>query len=246
MSLQGSGVWPKTLPPLSEAQERVYDDFVKRWHEVLPQRYGVVERFNHAFPVKASRPGFRRTLEIGAGLGEHIHHERLTPAQQREYHALELRENMAAQMRVEHPGVRVIVGDCQRRLDFPDGHFDRYIAVHVLEHLPDLPACVAEARRLLHPERGQLLVVIPCEGSRAYALARRISAQRIFEREYGMPYRPFIEREHINLPHEILGQLERHFTVQRRRFFPLAFVPAVAANLCIGLALTPRPQSAAA
>lgn len=246
MSPRGTGVWPKTLPPLSEAQERAYDHFVKRWHEVLPQRYGVVERFNHLFPVRASRPGFRRTLEIGAGLGGHIHYERLTPEQEREYHALELRENMAAQMRADHPRVRVIVGDCQRRLGFPDGHFDRYIAVHVLEHLPDLPACVEEAWRLLDKRRGQLLVVIPCEGSPVYALARRISAQRIFEREYGMPYGPFIAREHINLPHEILGQLERLFTVQRRRFFPLRLVPWVAANLCIGLALAPRSAGSTA
>lgn len=236
-----STTWPKTLPPLSDEQERVYDDFVKRWHEVLPQRYGIVEKFNHTFPVRHSRPGFKRTLEIGSGLGEHIHYERLTPEQEREYHALELRENMAEQIGAAHPGVRVIVGDCQTRLHFPDGWFDRYIAVHVLEHLPNLPACVREAWRLLDPERGQLLVVIPCEGSPAYSLARRISAQRIFEREYGQPYGPFIAREHINLPHEIVGELERCFVIEKRRYFPLAFLPAVAPNLCIGLSLRPRP-----
>lgn len=232
--------WPKTLPPLSEEQERIYDDFVKHWHELLPRRYGIVERFNHSFPVHNSRPGFERTLEIGAGLGEHIHHERLTPKQEREYYALELRENMAEQIRADHPRVRVIVGDCQARLDFPDCHFDRYIAVHVLEHLTDLPACVREAWRLLDKDGGQLLAVIPCEGSPAYSLARRVSAQRLFERTYGMPYGPFIAREHINLPNEILAELRRCFTVERRRFFPLPFLPAVAANLCIGLALRPR------
>ncbi|MGI8728812.1 MAG: class I SAM-dependent methyltransferase [Solirubrobacteraceae bacterium] len=232
--------WPKTLPPLTEEQARIHDDFMKQWHEVLPQRYGIVERFNHTFPVRHSRPGFRRTLEIGAGLGEHIHYERLTPEQEHDYHALEMRKNMAEQIHANHPGVRVIVGDCQARLDFPDGHFDRYIAVHVLEHLPDLPACLREAWRLLDKDRGQLLVVIPCEGSPAYTLARRISAQRIFERTYGMPYGPFIAREHINAPAEIIAELERHFTVERRRFFPLPFAPLVAANLCIGLALRPR------
>jgi SAM-dependent methyltransferase len=233
-------VWPKTLPPLTAEQARIHDDFMKRWHEVLPRRFGVVERFNHTFPVKASRPGFLRTLEIGAGLGEHISHELLTPEQEREYHALELRENMADGLRSAHPGVQVMVGDCQARLDFPDGFFDRYIAVHVLEHLPNLPACVEEAWRLLHRERGQLLVVIPCEGSPAYSLARRISAQRLFERTYGVPYGPFIEREHINRPAEILAELTRYFTVESRKFFPLPFAPFVAPNLCIGLALRPR------
>lgn len=238
--------WPKTLPPLTEEQERIHDDFMKRWHEVLPQRYGIVERFNHTFPARHSRPGFKRTLEIGSGLGEHIHYERLTAEQEREYHALELRENMAEQIRANHPRVQTIVGDCQGRLDFPDGHFDRYLAVHVLEHLPDLPSCLAEAWRLLDPRRGQLLVVIPCEGSPAYSLARRISAQRIFERTYGVPYGPFISREHINRPHEILTELRRWFTIEKRRFFPLPFIPAVAPNLCIGIALRPRadPQPA--
>lgn len=232
--------WPKVLAPLTPEQKAVYEDFVKRWHEILPQRYGVVERFNHSFPVRYSQPGFGATLEIGAGLGEHLSHERLTPAQERAYCALELREAMAERIRERHPNVQAIVGDCQQRLGFPDGHFDRYIAVHVLEHLPNLPACVREARRLLDPTRGQFLAVIPCEGGLAYSLARRVSAQRIFERTYRMPYAPFIAREHINRPVEIIAELERHFTVERTRFFPLPFVPWTAANLCIGLALRPR------
>jgi SAM-dependent methyltransferase len=235
-------VWPKQPPPLGEDDQRIYDDFIKRWHEVLPQRYGVIERFNHSFPVKFSRPGFTRTLEIGAGIGEHIQHERLTPQQEREYYALELRENMASVIRETHPGVQVVVGDCQVRLDFPDGHFDRYIAVHVLEHLPDLPSCVREAWRLLDKDRGQFLAVIPCEGGVAYSFARRISAQRIFERTYRRPYGPFIEREHLNLPGEIVAELEPWFKVERRRFFPLPYLPLVAANLYIGLALRPRAK----
>jgi SAM-dependent methyltransferase len=232
--------WPKVLAPLTAEEEVVYEDFVKRWHEILPQRYGVVERFNHSFPVRYSRPGFGATLEIGAGLGEHLSHERLTLEQERAYCALELREAMAERIRERHPRVQAIVGDCQQRLDFPDGHFDRYIAVHVLEHLPDLPACVREAWRLLDPGRGQFLAVIPCEGGTAYSLARRISAQRIFERTYDMPYAPFIAREHINRPAEILEELARHFTIEHKRFFPFPFLPLTGANLCIGLALAPR------
>ncbi len=52
--------WPKVLPPLSDEDQVVFDDFMKRWHEVLPQRYGLIERFNHSFPVKYSNPGFGR------------------------------------------------------------------------------------------------------------------------------------------------------------------------------------------
>lgn len=233
--------WPKVIPPLTAEQAVVYDDFMKRWHEVIPQRYRAIERFNQTFAVKHSRPGFRRTLEIGAGLGEHVRYEQLTSEQRREYCALELRKNMAARIRAEHPEIQTIVGDCQQPLQFPAGHFDRYIAVHVLEHLPNLPLCVSEAWRVLDKEHGQLLAVIPCEGGLAYSLARRISAQRLFERTYRMPYAPFIAREHVNRPAEILAELAPYFTLERRRFFPFPFVPLTSPNLCIGLAMRPRP-----
>lgn len=231
--------WPKALRPLTPEEQAVHDDFMRRWHEVLPNRYGIVDRFNHSFPVRQSRPGFRATIEIGAGLGEHLSYEHLSDEQERAYVAVELRENMAARLSEAHPGVQAIVGDCQKRLPFDDGSFDRYLAIHVLEHLPDLPACIAEAWRLLDKDRGQFLAVIPCEGGLAYSLARRISSQRMFERAYGMPYARFISREHINRPHEILAELAPFFTIDSRRYFPL-LAPLVQANLCIGLSMSPR------
>jgi SAM-dependent methyltransferase len=237
--------WPKVLPPLTPEQQRRSDEFMKLWHEVLPRRYGLVESFNHNFPVRHSRAGFTTTLEIGAGLGEHLHYEKLTPEQEKNYHAVEFRENMAAEIRRQFPRVRTVVGDCQQRLDFADGSFDRIIAVHVLEHLPNLPATIREAYRLLNRARGQFLVVIPTEGSPAYSLARRISAQRVWNKRFGGGYEEFYTREHINLPHEILEELAPYFTIEARSFFPLR-VPWVFCNLCIGLSLAPRPSPLAA
>ena len=234
--------WPKVLPPLTPEQQRINDDFMQRWHVELAarKRYGLIENFNHKFPVRHTHPGFKTTLEIGAGIGGHLHYEKLTPEQEASYYCNEYRENMAAEIKRLHPRVQTIVGDCQQRLDFPDGFFDRYLAVHVLEHLSNLPATIREAWRLLNKERGQLLVVIPCEGSAAYTLARRISAQRIFEKTYGMSYDVFIKREHINLPHEILAELDPWFTIEARSFFPLPFLPFLFNNLVIGLSLVPR------
>lgn len=243
-SLMSAAKWPKVLPPLTPEQQRINDDFMRRWHVELAgkSRYGLIENFNHRFPVRHSRPSFRTTLEIGAGLGGHLHYEKLTAEQERNYYCNEFRENMAAEIKRLHPNIQTIVGDCQQRLDFPDGFFDRYIAVHVLEHLPDLPATIREAWRLLNKDRGQLLVVIPCEGSAAYTLARRLSAQRIFEKTYKMSYDVFIKREHINVPHEILAELDPWFTIEARSFFPLPFLPFLFNNLVIGLSLVPRKQ----
>ncbi|MEY2411229.1 MAG: hypothetical protein QOF48_3899, partial [Verrucomicrobiota bacterium] len=187
--------WPKILPPLNDEQRRISDDFMKHWHEVLPRKYGILDDFNHGYAVEHAPKTFLSTLEIGAGLGEHLAYEKLTPEQEQHYVALEIRENMAARIRERFPKIQARVGDCQGRLDFPDGSFDRVLAVHVLEHLPNLPAAIREMHRLCHPEHGVFSVVIPCEGGLAYTLARRISAQRIFEKRYGQPYSWFIRRE---------------------------------------------------
>jgi SAM-dependent methyltransferase len=225
---------------MTPEQKRISDEFMKVWHQELPKRFSIVDRFNHSFPVKHSRPGFRTSVEIGAGLGEHLHYEKLSPEQEENYYAVELRENMAAEIRRRFPKVKAITGDCQARLGFADGFFDRYIAVHVLEHLPDLPSCIREAYRLLNKERGQMLVVIPCEGSPAYSLARKISAERVYNRHFKGGYKWLISREHINRPHEILAELDPYFTLERKVLFPLPFLPFVFNNLCIGLVLKPR------
>lgn len=229
--------WPKHIQPLTPEQRRISDDFMRHWHEVLPRKYGAVEDFNHGYPIHHAPHTFLRTLEIGAGLGEHLAHESLTQEQRRNYVALELRENMLECLRDRHPDVQGIAGDCQERLPFEDDHFDRVLAIHILEHLPNLPAAVMELHRVCS-KSGVLSVVIPCEGGLAYGLARRISAQRIFERRYKQPYGWYIRREHINRPREILHELERFFAVVHRAFFPLR-VPVASLNLCIGLTLRP-------
>jgi SAM-dependent methyltransferase len=230
------GSWPKTFPALTDEQVAISNDFMQYWHEVLPRRYGVIERFNHGYPVAAAPPQpLCRTLEIGAGLGEHLAYEQLDG---QEYTCLELRENMAQEIQRRYPAAKTLVGDCQQRLPVADGHFDRILAIHVLEHLPNLPAAVAEMERLL-AATGVLCVVIPCDPGLAYGLARKISAERIFRKRYRQSYDWFIRREHINSPHEIIGQLAQRFQIVHRRFFPLR-VPLIDLNLCIGMVLRKR------
>lgn len=212
---------------------------MKHWHEVLPKKYGVVDRFNHNYPVLNAPPSFKRTLEIGAGNGEHLKYEHLSADQEAQYVAVDIRDNMAAEIRRGFPRVQVLVANCQDRMPVVDGHFDRVLAIHVLEHLPDLPKAVAEIHRVIDKQVGVLSVVIPCEGSWAYSLARKISAQRVFERRYKQPYKWLIEREHINLPDEIRLELHPFFEEVHSSYFPL-LVPSTLVNLCIGLTFRPR------
>lgn len=233
--------WPKTFPVLTEEQRHISDDFVAYWHTVLPARYSVIDEFNHTYPVRYAPKDFVSTLEIGAGLGEHLRYEKLTSEQRNNYLCLDLRNNMIEVIRQSFPDVRSIVHDCQQPLPlYKDGHFDRILAIHVLEHLPNLPLTVREIYRLINKEKGIFSVVIPCEGSLAYGLARRISAQRIFEKRYNQSYDWFIKREHVNTANEILEELSRYFEVAHQRFFPFPFLPIQAPNLVIGLTLIPK------
>jgi SAM-dependent methyltransferase len=230
--------WPKRLPALTPEQLRIKDEFMLAWHEMLPRRYSVLERFNHGYPAgqRPKRAGRLRTLEIGAGIGGHLAFENLAD---QDYYAVELRPEMAERLKSAHPHCRVSIGDCQRHLDFPDSFFDRALAIHVLEHLPDLPAALREIHRVLKGD-GQFCVVIPCEGGLAYGLARAISTRPAFRRRYRQSFDWFIRSEHINLPAEIEEELTQFFTVVHRRYFPL-IVPLTTLNLCLGLTLTPAP-----
>jgi ubiquinone/menaquinone biosynthesis C-methylase UbiE len=234
-----SGKWPKVYLPLTAEQSAISDDFMKYWHEVLPRRYGIVDEFNHNYAVKAAPENFSRTLEIGAGSGEHLLYEKLSRAQKANYVAVDIRENMVATLRSRFPEIQAVVGDCQRRMEFADGFFDRILAIHVLEHLPNLPLAVEEMHRLCDKNRGILSIVIPCEGSLAYSLARRISAQRIFEARYKQSYRWLIEREHINRPHEIFEELAPYFTQVSSSYFPIP-LKLEFCNLCIGATFKPK------
>jgi SAM-dependent methyltransferase len=233
--------WPKTLPPLSPEQKYISDDYVAYWHKVLPSRYSIIDVFNHRYPVQWAPLEFIRTLEIGAGLGEHLKYERLNSEQLKNYFCLDLRPNMVEIINQAFPDVRAIVHDCQQPLSmFADGYFDRVLAIHVLEHLPNLPAAIREVYRLIDKKKGIFSVVIPCEGGFVYGIARRISAQRIFEKRYKQPYKWFIEREHINLADEILEELHPYFEILHRTFFPFSLIPIQTLNLAIGITLKPR------
>ena len=228
--------WPKERAPLSEEQSAIMEDWINEFlTSVKSARFGWVSRFDHTFP-RRSASSERRTLEIGAGTGAHVHFEPVG-----DYVALEASGQLAAQIpRRDH--LSVVIADCEQRLPWDDDSFDRVLAIHVLEHLYNLPAALEEIARVLRPG-GIFSVVIPCEGGRLYSLGRRFTTKRIFEKRYKTPYEWMIRQEHCNTAREVLDELGRHFHVRTRRFFPLR-VPTVDLNLVIGLELSLESQRA--
>jgi ubiquinone/menaquinone biosynthesis C-methylase UbiE len=231
--------WPKTIAPLSDEQRIISDDFMSQWHKTLSKKFSYVDKFNHSYPIKNILNNYVTTLEVGAGNGEHLKYEMLTPEQLNNYVALDIRENMAKELKTSWPQINCITGDCQKSIPFQDNFFDRILAIHVLEHLPDLPAAIINLYRLCNKDHGFLSVVIPCEGGFAYSLAREISAKRLFEKTYKQSYQWFIEREHINKPYEIIEELSKFFDISSRKYFPIP-INLEFCNLCIGITLTPK------
>jgi SAM-dependent methyltransferase len=224
--------WPKRITPLTTEQQDAREKWMKLWHEVLPSRYGVIEKFNHGFPANLPHPAGCRTLEVGAGLGEHFSWEKTD----QDYYCLEYRQKFCDQMKAKVPAERIICGDIHTRQPFPHESFDRVIAIHVLEHLPNLPAALKEIRRLLKAD-GSLDIVIPCEGGWAYELARTISSRRLFEKTFKMPYMPIAKAEHVNTCWEIAEALAvEGFRTERSSYFPLQ-IPVFTMNLCVGMRL---------
>lgn len=66
--MPSNGKWPKIRPALTPEQQQRSDAFMNLWHVELAgqPRYGLIEKFNHGFPVEHSPPDFKTTLERSA------------------------------------------------------------------------------------------------------------------------------------------------------------------------------------
>src|SRR3954470_6214131 len=60
---QSAPAWPKTFPSLTTEQKRISDEFMKHWHEVLPRKFGIIDKFNHGYAVTHAPRIFKTTLE---------------------------------------------------------------------------------------------------------------------------------------------------------------------------------------
>lgn len=235
MSLNEAPKWPKKVPQLTNEQQEAKEEWMKYWHELLPTKYGAIENFNHGYVAKFANnlKSKIKTLEFGAGLGEHLKWEK-TDFQ--DYYILEYREDWCKTISSLHPNQKVIHGDIQKKLSFSDEYFDRVIAIHVLEHLSDLPSALVEVYRIL--KRGGFFdIVIPCEGGLAYEFARKISSERLFVKKFNIPYKPIIQAEHLSTYTEILHELSlTKFSIIDTSYYPLK-IQIGTANLCIGMRL---------
>lgn len=224
--------WPKGIPELTVQQKAIKQDWVEYWLNSYGKKFGFVERFNHTYATKIGIFPQCKTLEIGAGLGDHLKYENFTL---QDYTAVEIVPEYARIIAERYPQIRVLTQDCQNRLPFDDNHIDRILAIHVLEHLPDLPRALDEFARILN-KNGKFIVVLPCEGGYLYSLSRQISSKRMFEKRYHQKYDWLIQSDHLNNVDEVLFELNLRFNIINAKFFPF-LIPSSKLNLCIGLTM---------
>ena len=228
--------FPKHIAKLNSEDQKMHDDFMKVWLNELKtkKKFNLIENFNHNYSAKSHiLSNFKKdisTLELGCGIGNHIDYENL---KFQNYHVVDIRANVLSEVKKKNKNVKILNSDIQKKMPFNDNFFDRINAIHILEHLPDLPSCIDEIYRLIKKE-GIFQVVIPCDPGFFYQICRNISAKRIFEKRYKKNYDDFIKREHINAPQEIIGIIEEKFMRIDRKFFPFK-IPFIDINLCIGL-----------
>lgn len=227
--------WPKKIPELTEEQIAIKKDWVAYWLNAYGKKFEYVEKFNHSYPAEIGVFPHCKTLEVGAGLGDHLKYEDFSS---QEYTALEIVPEYAKIIKDKYPQIKVINEDCQKRLPFEANYFDRILAIHVLEHLSNLPSALDEFARILKKE-GKFIAIIPCEGGWLYSLVRQFSSKRMFERRYKQKYDWLIQSDHLSNVKEILIELNLRFDIDNATYFPLR-IPTFQLNLCIGLTMENR------
>ncbi|GLQ51081.1 methyltransferase domain-containing protein [Dyella flava] len=213
-----------------------YDEYMDRWtraYETANYNQGLAARLltqSHVWCERAFGPDqhFSKVLEVGAGTGIHLSKVRHTFD---EYVMTDLNPPMLDQIRFENENkkgkVRVQPEDATR-LTFADHSFDRLIATHVLEHLPQPHHVLREWNRVVKPG-GVMSIVLPCDPGLAWRVGRHFGPRRKFE-ALGIDYDYWMAREHINAITNLLAFIRYYYPESRESWWPLR-VPSSDLNL---------------
>lgn len=206
--------YPRSRPELSEEHKRIYvaEYQVNRGGKTFVNKLALkLESWMHGKVVGADGRG--RVLELGAGTLNHLRYERAAEV----YDIVEpfadlYRDN------VDLKRVREIFADIGA---IPlNRRYDRIISIATLEHLEDLPRCLALSGILLSPA-GIFQAGIPSEGGMLWGLSWRLSTGLAFRIRTGLRYKDLMRHEHINSAPEIIDLIRYFFQRVEVERFPL-------------------------
>lgn len=192
-----------------------FDDENARRTEQAYATPDVVAQREEVVALLAPRPG-ERVLDVGSGPGYLIASIADAVGAGGEVHGLDVSAPMNALARTRNasrPQVHIDEGNATA-LPHPDGYFDAAVSTQVYEYVPDIPAALAEMRRVLRTG-GRVLVLDTDWDSLVWHTADRALHQRIV-----MAWEEHLV--HPRLPRVLGGHLRRAgFRITRQQVIPL-------------------------
>lgn len=197
--------------------------------KILYRTHAIIEK-----PLK-DRMDLRSIIEVGAGSGIHtrfVRHPFDT------YLLTDRSDVFLKSLQAGDSDLRIQVeAQDALHLDHPDSRFDRLIATHVLEHLPDPANALAEWHRVVRND-GVISLILPCDPGLLWRVGRNLGPRKAAESK-GMPYDYVMAREHINPIGNLKAILEYHFEIRDSVWWP-SRIPLYDLNLIWGINLVVR------
>lgn len=163
--------------------------------------------------------GLNRILEVGAGSGHHFRYvkgfEKYVMTDGNEGMLRIASEKYSAEMSACS---LVIEKQDATRLTYPDNSFDRLIATHVLEHLPNPVDVLREWNRVVRPG-GLISLVLPCDPGLLWRFGRHMGPRRNARRR-GIEYDYLQAAEHVNSVFNLVVFIRHHFNIVHESWYP--------------------------
>ena len=159
-------------------------------------------------------------LEVGAGSGHHLPY---VSKDFQQYVMTDVSEEMLNIARKKFcaevsSDSLVIEKQDATSLNYPDDSFDRLIATHVLEHLPNPVSVLSEWNRVVRPD-GIISIVLPCDPGFFWRLGRHLGPRRNAEK-LGLAYDYLQAAEHINSIFNLVVFIQHHFEFLDELWYP--------------------------
>jgi arsenite methyltransferase len=151
----------------------------------------VVEQRRATRALLALQPG-ERVLDIGSGPGFLANEMVEEVGPEGAVHGVDPSESMLAIARRRETAVQYALGDAVS-LPYKDDTFDAAIATQVYEYVPDMPAALTEARRVLRPG-GRLLILDTDWDAVVWHSSDRDRMMRVLEKWNGHLADPYLPR----------------------------------------------------
>ena len=171
-----------------------------------------------------------RVLEVGAGTGHHFPYMKHVFDKYVMTDGSDEMLKIASEKYAEQKSVNSFVIEKQNAtsLTYSDHSFDRLIATHVLEHLPNPVEVLKEWNRVVRPQ-GLISIVLPCDPGMLWRLGRYFGPRRNAEK-LGIAYDYLMAAEHVNSIFNLTVFIRHHFEDVSELWYP-ARIPAPDLNL---------------